>query len=102
MSSEYVGVQAQIRERSPLATYIHCSGHCLILVISHFFGLPVVRNVLDKVKATSLFFLTNPKCNSLLIKVLMKNVIEMGRRKPLIDFCKTCWAERHSACQHFY
>ena len=29
-------------------------------------------------------------------------LIEPGRRKPLIDLCKTCWAERHSAFQHFY
>ena len=102
MSSERVGVQARIRERSPLATYTHCSGHCLNLVISHSCGLPIVRNVLDKVKATSLFFLKSPKRNGLLIEVVTKNVIEMGRRKPLIDLCKTRWAERHSAFQHFY
>ena len=29
MSSEVIGVQTRIREKSPLATYIHCSGHCL-------------------------------------------------------------------------
>ena len=35
ISSERIGVQAQIREVSPLATYIHCSSHQLNLVISH-------------------------------------------------------------------
>ena len=30
----YIGVQAQIRQDAPLATYMHCSGHCLNLVIS--------------------------------------------------------------------
>ena len=35
MSSEPIGVQAQIREVSPLATYVHCSSHQLNLVISH-------------------------------------------------------------------
>ena len=53
-------------------------------------------------KATCLFFLNNPKRNELLIQVVTGNVIEPGRRKPLIDLCKTRWAERHSAFQHFY
>ena len=35
MSSERIGVQAQIREVSPLATYIHCSSHQINLVIRH-------------------------------------------------------------------
>ena len=35
MSSERIGLQAQIQEVSPLATYIHCSSHQLNLVISH-------------------------------------------------------------------
>ncbi len=102
MSSERVGVQARIREKSPLASYTHCSGHCLNLVISHSCALSVVRNVLDRVKATCLFFLKSPKRNGVLVEVVTKNVIEMGRRKPLIDICQTRWAERHSAFQHFY
>ena len=97
MASKRVGVQARIREKSPLATYTHCSGHCLNLVISHSCALPVVRNVLDRVKATCLFFLNSPKRNELHIEVVTGNVIEPGRRKPLIDLCKTRWAERHSA-----
>ena len=35
MSSSRTGVQGRIQEVAPLATYIHCSGHCLNLVISH-------------------------------------------------------------------
>ena len=47
-----VSVQARIREKSPFATYIHCNGHCLNLVITHYCALPEVRNVqvLDKLK----------------------------------------------------
>ena len=39
MSSVRVGVQARIKEKSPLATYVHCSGHCLNLVISQLSNL---------------------------------------------------------------
>ena len=98
MASERVGVQARIREKSPLATYTHCSGHCLNLVISHSCALPVVRNVLDRVKATCLFFLNSPKRNELLIEVVTGNVIKLGRRKPLIDLCKLA---RQKGILHF-
>ncbi len=30
------------------------------------------------------------------------NVPHVGKRKPLLDLCKTRWAERHIAYQHFY
>ena len=28
--------------------------------------------------------------------------MRINQREPLLDLCKTCWAERHSAYQHFY
>lgn len=56
MSSGRVGVQARIRDHSPLATYIHCSGHCLNLVISSSCTLPEVRNVLNRLQQCCRFF----------------------------------------------
>ena len=61
MSSDNVGVQRRTRERSPKAVYIHCSGHCLNLVISHSCALPQIRNVIDKLKQCCLYFLGSPK-----------------------------------------
>ena len=95
MSSNRVGVQALIRQHSPLAFYTHCSGHCLNLVICHSCNFPIVRNVIDKMKATCLFFLNSPKRNG---EIVSGNVVEMSKRK----LCKTRWAERNSAYQHFY
>jgi len=46
MSSDNVGVELRIRERSPKAVYVHCSGHCLNLVISHSCALPQIRNAM--------------------------------------------------------
>ena len=51
MSSEHIGLQALIQKESPLAVYTHCTGHCLNLVIASSCSLPVVRNVIDKVKS---------------------------------------------------
>ena len=82
--------------------YTHCSGHCLNLVISHSSSLPIIRNVLDKTKAICFYFLKSPKRNELLLEIVSKSLVESNKRKPLIDMCKTRWAERHSAYQHFY
>ena len=35
MSIDNVGAQRRMRERSPKDVYVHCSGHCLNLIISH-------------------------------------------------------------------
>ena len=97
MSSSRVGVQARIREHSPLAI---CSGHCLnLVVISHSCSTATVRNVVGRLKAT---FLNSPKRNELLCEIVSSNVPEPSRKKPLIDLCKTRWAERQTAYQHFY
>ena len=61
MSSGNVGVQRRIRERSPKAVYVLCSGHFLNLVISHSCALPQIRNVIDKLKRRCLYFLGSPK-----------------------------------------
>ena len=42
MSSERIGLQAMIKQHSPLAVYTHCAGHCLNLVISHSCSIPMI------------------------------------------------------------
>ncbi|XP_022810041.1 zinc finger MYM-type protein 1-like [Stylophora pistillata] len=72
MSSSTLGVQARIKKEAPLATYVHCNGHCLNLR------------------------------NGLLEPIVKRNIVNETKRKPLLDLCKTRWAERHTAYQHFY
>ena len=98
MSSERVGVQAQIKELSPLATYIHCSSHQLNLVITHSCILAEVRNVVDQLQHCCHFFLASPKRSGLLELIVSKGVVDKCKRKPLLDLCKTRW----TAYQHFY
>ena len=33
---------------------------------------------------------------------MTENVPDSPEKKPLLGLCRTCWAERHSAYQHFY
>ena len=102
MSSHRVGAQAYIKQQAPLAAYIHCSGHCLNLVIVHSCSLPEVRNVLDKLKKCCFLFLNSPKREGLLQLVVSNGVTQETKRKVMLDLCRTCWAMRHVAYQHFY
>ena len=102
MSSDRVGMQARIREKAPLATYVHCNGHRLNLVISKSCTLPQVRNVISRLQECCRFFLNSPKRSGLLDLIVNHNVVDAAKRKPLLDLCKTRWAQRHFAYQHFY
>jgi len=55
MSSDKVGVQAQIKNLSPLAIYIHCHSHVLNLSIANACKVPAIRNMIDVVNAVYLF-----------------------------------------------
>ncbi|KAL0162330.1 hypothetical protein M9458_041726 [Cirrhinus mrigala] len=102
MSSENVGVQALIKKDAPKAVYMHCNGHILNLVIARSCALPVVRNMIDKMKSTIIFFTYSPKRENLLVEVVTKDAHSTGQRKPLTDVCRTRWAERHGAYNHFF
>ena len=64
VSSSRAGMQARISVVAPQATYVHCSGHCLNLVISKSCSVPDIKHVLDRLQHCSRFFLNSPKrCN---------------------------------------
>ena len=65
-------------------------------------GLPQVRNVLDWIQNCCHFFLNSPKRSGLLEVIIKQNVVDDTKRKPLLDLCKTRWAERQGAYRHFY
>ena len=102
MSSTCVGVQARIMQDAPKAFYAHCSAHCLNLVISHSCALPAVKNMIAKVRDVSLFFRNSPKRNDLLTFIVHHGVTEESKHKPLLELCRTRWAERHETYTCFY
>ncbi|KAL5460139.1 hypothetical protein EMCRGX_G033566 [Ephydatia muelleri] len=62
-----------------------------------------VRNMLDKLKNCSLFFQHSPKRNNLLEHIVNNKLKDHpAKHKALLQLCKTRWAERHNAYQHFY
>ena len=58
--------------------------------------------MLSKVKYSCNFFLNSLKHEGLLSAVVTTGVIEISRHKPLLDLCRTRWAERHDAYRNFY
>lgn len=55
MSSERVGVQKRVRDLSPRAIYVHCNSHVQNLSIASS-KLPQIRNMIDSINETFLFF----------------------------------------------
>jgi hypothetical protein len=54
MSSDRCGVQAVIKEKAPVAAYVHCASHCLNLVIVHSCKLTAVGTMMEKISMVSL------------------------------------------------
>ena len=61
MSGEVGGVQAKIKEISPLAIYTHCYSHCLNLSIAASCQVQEVRNLISLINESHLFLSNNPK-----------------------------------------
>ena len=99
MSSEMVGVQANILAHAPK---VHCASHCLNLVISHACSLQSIRNMIDKVKQVCIFFNYSPKQNGLLSAIIQEQHPENGKKKPLITLCATRWVARIEEYDQFY
>ena len=94
MSRERVGTQAIVRRKAPLAVYTLCSSHCYNLVLVQACKLTIVRNMINKLEETCLFFNSSNKREGLLVEVISKNVHDVSARKPLLNLCKTRWEQK--------
>ena len=61
MASEKAGVQAKVREISPMAMFTHCYSHCLNLSIATSCKVQEVRNLIGVVNEFYSFLDNNPK-----------------------------------------
>ncbi len=61
MSSNIAGVQAMIKEVSPLALYTHCYSHCLNLSTAASCGIQEVKNMIALINEVHLFLSNSPK-----------------------------------------
>ncbi len=61
MSSDIAGVQAKLKEISPLALYTHCYSHCLNLSVAASSKVQEVRNLIGLMNEAHLFLYHCPK-----------------------------------------
>ena len=83
MSSGRVGVEPRIREKAPLVTYVHCSGHSLNLVMSKSCSMPDMRNLLDRLQHCCRFFLGPKRCGLLNLINRINTMLDIEKRRPL-------------------
>ena len=101
MSGAKKGVQARIKQDAPLAVYTHCCGHLINLVLASSTVDPNVRNMIDKLKESCLFFNYSPKRAGLLKSIISSDEPSSSKMKPLLNLCLTRWSERQEAYEHF-
>ena len=100
MSSGKEGVQAKIKEISPLALFTHCYAHCLNLSIATTCQLSEVRNLIGLINETYLFLNNSPKRQKL-FELALKEYLPDNSHSKLPGLCKTRWVERHSCLDVF-
>ena len=101
MSSSVRGVQARIREASPLALYTHCQSHQLNLCIVNTCSLPKIRNASGVISEIAKFFNNSPKRQHFFEHVIESNTPTQMKTK-LKDLCRTHWVQRINAYTVFY
>ncbi|CAC5408033.1 unnamed protein product [Mytilus coruscus] len=101
MSSMRVGVQARIKERAPLALYVHCNSHVLNLCIAAACKLPPVRNMIDSLNEIYFFFNNSPKRQTF-FELVVEKEDNPSKVKKLKGLCKTRWVESHVCYETFF
>ena len=100
MSSEIAGVQAKIKEISPLALYTHCFSHCFNLSITASSNIQEVKNI-DLINEAYLFIDNSPK-RQRLFEMTIKEFLPSSSHFKLPGLCKTRWVERHTCFEVFH
>ncbi|XP_050065649.1 zinc finger MYM-type protein 1-like [Aphis gossypii] len=99
MSGKFKGVQTIIRNKYPMALYVHCAAHTLNLAVSSSCEQQAIRNCLGVVEKMHCFFNT-PKRHSILLEAIANSDLNPSS-KSLKRLCATRWVERYTAVNDF-
>ena len=100
MSSDKAGVQAKIKEVSPMALYTHCYSHSLNLSIAASCKVQEVKNLIDIINEAHLFLSNSPKRQSM-FELTITKLLPATKHSKLPGLCKTRWVERHTCFEVF-
>jgi hypothetical protein len=100
MSGQYKGCQAIIREKQPLALYVHCGAHCINLVsLNVCEAVAPVRDVMQLLQELGSLFSQSIRCRTTFAKIAESNNDGIFRVKQIRPLCPTRWLVRVSAIQ---
>jgi hypothetical protein len=95
MSSQEVGVAARMREKSPLALYVHCFAHRLNLALQKGLkNVPKLRDALGTMNTMYSYIERSPKRHGELQDAQKEDNVEPTTLKRMSD---TRWTSRHDA-----
>ena len=95
MSGKYNGAQAIIRQKQPLALFVHCSTHCINLVTETAISAsPVVRDSVDVINELGVLSSQSGKFKNVFAVASSSHYSKTTSLKPL---CPTRWTVRAKA-----
>ena len=101
MQGQFNGLQAVLKEKEPLALYIHCHAHRLNLAVSKACQIPEVRNFFGMLANICEFINASPKRIRHLERIIEEKAGTDHRKRKLKSFCPTRWVEKHTAVAIF-
>jgi Domain of unknown function (DUF4371)/hAT family C-terminal dimerisation region len=99
MKGDKMGCQAIIRREFPKALFMHCSSHCLNLVIAHAAEVQSISNCIGTIKEVTNFIRASAKRMHLFKEKVAD--IQGCSKKILSGLCETRWVERHETVTRF-
>ncbi|XP_028404035.1 52 kDa repressor of the inhibitor of the protein kinase-like [Dendronephthya gigantea] len=100
MAGKFSGVAARIQRNFDKAIYVHCGSHILNLCVASSCSLPVIRDMMDNMKAVSDFFNNSPKL-TLVLQESLKMLLPLESHQKLINVCRTRWVAGIDGLQIF-
>ena len=95
MSGQYTGCQALVKQKNPLALYVHCGAHCINLVMETVATCnPLLRDAIQWVHEVGTMMSQSGKFKA----AFVRNVSELHENiRMLRPLCPTRWVVRVSA-----
>ncbi|XP_046863579.1 52 kDa repressor of the inhibitor of the protein kinase-like [Xenia sp. Carnegie-2017] len=88
------GMAAHLRRLNDKALFTHCYSHRLNLAICESINIMDVKSMLNRVKKVSDFLIFPLRQIPLEKNIDLHGSLSAGRKKKLIDVCRTRWVER--------
>lgn len=91
---------ARVQQQYKKAIYVHCGAQILNLCVASSCNLPIIRDMMNNVRAVSDFFNTSPK-RIIALQDKIRELVPAAQHQKLLNVCKTRWIARINGLQIF-